>query len=758
MGEIAERRLGDPTRAAEQYERALAALPTHLPAITRLKSLYDAFGTPEQKLRMLGLEARASMDPEHAISTLLEVATLQRERFGDINASIDCYFQVLERDPMHGPAVDALEELLGANGRWDRLVALYRRRAEVLDDPSASYELLSRAARLTAERVGDLELAAELYLKLNTLRPGEAETLRALGKLFFALERWDESVQAFDALIALGGDQMALVDAHFKLGVIFAKHRPNAQRAINHLATCADLAPRNREAWVLLATAYTQVGAADAALKTHVYLLSAASTDDDKRTEFLAIAELYESAFSDFENAARGYREALALTSDPGEKLSLIERAAGLYQRSGNLAGYVDVLGQQANALADVDPSKAAELCMRAAQLVAEKLKDPDRAVRIAKRGLELDGRHHVLRGFLADLYSTMPGQHILAVEEHRRVLRGGMVRLASVRALYKGWLSQRAMDRAFVAAELLSFLREASDDESLFFEENKGRIAKESDESLDDVALTNWVIHPDQRNVIHEILYLVSAELGKVNPDDLGPYEVSKGDILGKRSSDTLRRLLGDPIGKNLGNISFDIWKTSAKRLAVEAHNASPLVLVVGTEVSRRNSTREQRFLIGRKVMALRCGHHLVRGMNAEALKGFLSAIAKAVDRSFVPLAEPPDLEPLSKRIQGALSRGAKKALIDPVAGLDRERASLDFQAFIDAIPMTEARAGLVVCSDLAAAVRLAARDVGELPGDPAAMRAALESSPLLADLIAFAVSDAHFMARQALRLAVDS
>ena len=50
-------------------------------------------------------------------------------------------------------------------------------------------------------------------------------------------------------------------------------------------------------------------------------------------------------------------------------------------------------------------------------------------------------------------------------------------------------------------------------------------------------------------------------------------------------------------------------------------------------------------------------------------------------------------------------------------------------------------------------------ARDTGvNLAGDTNAMIAALESNPRLVDLVAFSLSEEHFQARQALKLAIDA
>ena len=85
--------------------------------------------------------------------------------------------------------------------------------------------------------------------------------------------------------------------------------------------------------------------------------------------------------------------------------------------------------------------------------------------------------------------------------------------------------------------------------------------------------------------------------------------------------------------------------------------------------------------------------------------------------------------------------------------------RGPVDLDAFLAAVPLSENRAGLVLCGAFDAAARLIARDCGvTLAGDTGAMVQSLEANAQLVDLISFALSDEHFQARQSLRLSIDT
>jgi tetratricopeptide (TPR) repeat protein len=760
MGELAERRLQKPETALECYERVLQARPGHIPSITRLKELYGKLGRASDQLRMLSLEAQSSKDPQHAIHTLLEVGALQRDRFGNLDAAIDCFSRVLERDPLHSDAYQSLESLLVTNSRWEDLAKLYILRSGSVAELPQKVELLTKAAHILGDRLKRFGAAAEAYEKVLALVPTHSGALLQLGNLRYALQEWDGAVQAYTQLVQTAGDPMLVVPVHFNLGVIFSEHRPEPQRAIQHLTSCLAMQPDNREARKRLAKSYALAGSPAQALTAYKQLVDTATDKAEKREMHLVLARLFEQSFNDLAQAGAQLEQAMALSDDRAEQGRLLDELAGLYERAGNLPGLIQATKGQAEQLVATDKVRAADLLLRAAVLQIERTRDLEGGTKTARRALEVAPEHVEARAFLADLYARTPNQSLLAVEEYRRILRGGHVRPASIRALFRMWQAQRAHDRCFVAAEILSFLGVSDDNEELFFNDNKKRLKKETAATLDPGQVKGWLLHPAQRNAVHDVLSLVVADFAKPFADgELEP--VDKRFVLRPKTDDPVRRL-ADDVALNLGASGFDVWKQENRRGLVRAYTASPPVLVIGVDVVKLQPTREQRFLVGRELMALMSGHTLIRGMDARALGALVTAIGKNVDKSFPILGDVSpgqgDLEGLTKKVGSALSRKTRGLLAEPVATL-MSGPRVDLKAFLDAAPLSEARAGLLLSGAFDAAVRLIAKESGKpLASDAGKLAATLESEPRLADLVSYALTDDHFLARQALRLAIDS
>lgn len=761
MADIAERRLGNVGLAAAQYETALKAQPQLLPAIARLKECYAQLSRPEDQLRMLAFEANASRDDDHAIRTLLEVAQLQRDKFDNVDAAAESFEQVLRRSPHNPIAYAELEALLQQGERWEQLAALYANKgAASTADPTLQVDLYLRAAYVLTAKLGaaGVSRALELYERVLLVEPRHPTALAQVGNLSFSLRRYESARDAYVALVEATEDVNVQAAASFSLGVIYQDFLPDADKAADALEFCLKGQPQNKEALTRLAKAQLERGLMPAALRAQQQLLQLAKTPEEQLAAHLAIADLYENGFKEAAQAAATYERALLVAKDPTVQAQLLEKASALYQRIGNLDGYLSVASKHAASLAGSDPRHAADLMLRNAQLVLEHKQDRRAAIEIADLGLRYLADHAELMGFLADMCSAEPSQTQRAVELHRRLFQSGAVRTESLHSVHRAWSVAKQTDRAFVAAEILGFLGVANEDEQVSYAQRKSKVPMSSDEELDVAQVSGWLVHPAQRNVVHEILSTVALELSKLEADDVSVYKVDKKDILKPRSAEAVRRL-ADTVAKNLGGLTFDLFRTSAKPHTVAAHHAPTPILVVGSELTRAYQTREQRFLLGRGLMAMRCGHHLVRELSVNELAVLLSAIARSVDKAFPALREHADLDGLTRRVSASLSRQTRKMLQEPVTQLLQRWQDIDLAAFLAAIPMTEARAGLAVCGSFPTAARLYARHRGTLLSeDPEMLVASLEADPVLNDLFTFALSDEHFQSRQALRFAVES
>jgi lipopolysaccharide biosynthesis regulator YciM len=695
-----------------------------------------------------------------AVKTLYDVARLQRDKFNNIDAAADAYFKILGKDKSQSQASQELETLLRHGGRWEKLVELYATRASEAPNETEQIEALLKGAHVLNEQMQKPQAAIRVYGQVLGMAPEHEVALAQTAQLHNALGSYEEAANTLEKLAAVVQDPTAQAEVRENLGVVYLEQLGQADHAINAFTAAVGLKPDDRELRKLLARAYFEANQLEAAMGAFQQLLEGATTDDQKREAHFALGKVFDERLDDPAKAADHYHAALNLMGGerPELQLHLAEQLAKLYERAGNLQGYLDISAKQAAGLASTDPKQAAKLLARNCRLYAEKLDDVQSAINVAQQALALAPDFIDLRVYMADLYSKTPSQSLMALEEHRRIVGMGRLRPESIRALRQIWEDQRAFDKVYVASEVLTFLKAADDGEELFYNDNKKRVRQEPDAILSNANIESWVLHKSQRNAAHKVLSIVADQLGKAEPDDTDPLQVVKQDILKAKSDDPMRKIC-DAVANNLGGMNFEVWRTSAKPLMVEIYNRPTPVLAVGRDVTRKNQNREQRFLIARKLMMLRCGHHLIRGLTGAQVAGFLSAVGRAVDKTFPQMGEIQDFEGTAKRFEKSMSRAARKALVEPVGMLLDTAKRIDFDAFAATTNQSEIRGALVLCGAFDAAGRLVLRE--NIPGaiaDAAALQKAMSQTPDLVDLTAYALSDDHFLARQALKVAIDA
>jgi hypothetical protein len=185
-----------------------------------------------------------------------------------------------------------------------------------------------------------------------------------------------------------------------------------------------------------------------------------------------------------------------------------------------------------------------------------------------------------------------------------------------------------------------------------------------------------------------------------------------------------------------------------------------APPLIVVGPD-AEENDVGELRFLLGRALELTRPEYILAAGLEPTEFNSLFAAVLRA----FHPRhsrRKLDDGEPTSRRAR-SLKKDLPYRVSRKLVDLLQQKAHVEFNSaeWRAAVKKTGNRAGLLVCGDLKAAVRVAmSEELGSEVGDDLPTEEAfddvLEESEVLRDLLAFSVSEEYFQARRRLGQAV--
>ncbi len=314
IGTLHVDRTADIERAFGAFARMLRERPDSGVAIQRLDELADA-GDRWGELAQLMEEVLPDVGEDALAEALLSrLAAVYEERLGDVHAGIDAHRRVLDRDPDHRGSIDALDRLYQRSEQWNELLAIYRRKLELTEEPQARQALQFQVANLLEEMIGDASEAITVYGEILADEPENLQALQSVARLYGQEEMWAELADNLERQLALTEDPAEQTVLRARLGGLHERELGNLELAIETYRTILDADPENAAA----------IGALEGLIH-----------DFDHRA---AIADILESIYElqdDWQKLVGVYEIQRDASEDPRRQVELLHRIAGLHQDRG---------------------------------------------------------------------------------------------------------------------------------------------------------------------------------------------------------------------------------------------------------------------------------------------------------------------------------------------------------------------------------------------------------------------------------------
>ena len=293
LAELQSRRFQAPDDAIETLTAILGEEPAHVQAAQALSQIYEETGRHAELAELLKTRIDATLgrgDPASEIALLARLGQVQEGRLEDLTAASETYEQILERNPEHREALEAVARIGERRSDWERaahalakLVALSSdatgvpwvlRLAGALEsagDAAGAEEALTRGLELDnansrlREMVRTRWEKAEKWTELAALLVGDADLVAAdnpgltVAPADSAVRpsippgRASTSVPPPPVVPAALAEQVRLLRAAADIHLI---RRARPEDAVPVLERAAQLVPHDRELLLLLCDAY----------------------------------------------------------------------------------------------------------------------------------------------------------------------------------------------------------------------------------------------------------------------------------------------------------------------------------------------------------------------------------------------------------------------------------------------------------------------------------------------------------------------
>ncbi|MGO9064475.1 MAG: tetratricopeptide repeat protein [Myxococcaceae bacterium] len=368
-------RLGEPTRAAQMAEAALAIDPRNLHALLVLERVRsaDPGRRGEVKARLADRVTDAGL-----ASALRLVASRDREET-DREARARELGEAFLADPTDLRVTFALDRTLRLGGDPAARFAFYARRLQQVHDGAERLALQMRLAEAAEAGAADLPTAREAYRDALVLHPGFLPALQGIRRVADRLGDWPTAVAAREAEAEASHDVRSSVDAWTNAGRLAHERLGDRERALHCFERALERDALNREAFAQAERILAEAEHGDGLARLY-----------ERQGEARLAAGDRSGAAASFHRAAETWRESVrdpvralatlerVLDADPGHAGALLDKAE-LALEQGRWADAAEAF--TARVRLGGEPEVLSSLHLRLGALFQERLGDPTRAV-----------------------------------------------------------------------------------------------------------------------------------------------------------------------------------------------------------------------------------------------------------------------------------------------------------------------------------------------------------------------------------------
>jgi tetratricopeptide (TPR) repeat protein len=713
---------GDRDQGIAEYRRALALNPQDRVALDLVEEALRSAGQKELLAEHLAFRC-AFADSETRAALSLQQAEIFTEQ-GRIEDAGTAYQQALSSDPDSLLAVKGARHIAELSGNKQEVMRLLAKEAALARDPGLAAGAMVEAALLAAD-MGDNAEAVQHLTSVLESDPGNAEVAGKLRGMLGVdapamLVEIYERVGQHHADAKLGASawteaaSIRLHELRDAPGAFFASGRAIARDA------------ENAHALELRADASEAAGRPQDAAEALQKRLVMGTPDEATEVIWkLRLGRLYaemgdaEQALPLLGNALDSLEAPVLLRLAPGARSLRQSEAVRLYQR------LLDVFREPADP-APTRPQIAEWTDELARALLAQG--NQTEALAVFKRAVQLEPRNRAALRHVAELSAQVAPQD--SITAHRSLLDMTPPAAESLHKLTSLFQAVGRAEGAFCAAAALVGVGAASAEEKALHESVAAKPPPVELPALADSALVHAA---GDEGVARDLLAAASTELARALPTEIGG---GRGALV--KGDNSVRRVIS-AIARTLGITEPQLYVAKAEKMIVLPIAGELTGLLVGEEVPKRYSPRQQRFLYTRALAHIRRGTHMLVGLTPARLGTLVGELVRlaapaGTDFSRLPLGDGALAEALARQI-GPEARAGMSALAQRAAA----ELPTNWEPLAAGIRESAERAGLLACADPGTAIALVAAECqGGL------------DKPEVARLVRFAISEPHLQARE--------
>jgi tetratricopeptide (TPR) repeat protein len=755
LGKLREEMLGDHDSAILSFEAAHAADPENEEAAMPLVAEYIDKKKYEAAEPLLDLMVRKSgksgRAEQHDLQNKLGLVCAE---LGKDDKALKAYTAANQLDLTDQTTIRGLAEVCFRLKDWGPALTNFQKVLTSLDDDDsvARANVYYKLGCIKREQA-QAKQAINNFEKALGVDPAHRPTLEALVALYTSLKDWKQAVaykrQILDNVV--DGDERFTILV--EIGDLWNDNDKSPTKALEALEEALELKPSNIALLHKMLAIYQSTENWSKMIDT-IGAIAELEKDPIRKSKFIyTIAQLYRDKENNLDRAVELFNEALDLNPTFLEAFERINKILTAQKDWKQLERAFRKMLRRLSAANSPNLDLEYNLWHNLGLIYRDRLRESNSAIEAFKMATRYKPDEAVERQILAELYESTD-QIEAAIGEHAIVLQRDPMRIDPYRSLYKLYMKTHEYDRAWCMCAALAFLHKADEEESRFFEDYRPRGMIQVKSRLDNEQWVKNLFHKDENIFIGKIFEMITpaAIEAKMNqlraarqlpvPDRRFKQDPATSTVTFAKTFGWAAQVLGVPLP--------ELYIRNDVSGALVAIPSKPAASIAGQTVLTGFTPQELTFIVGKHLSYYR-GEHYIRNLfpTLAELKVMLFAGIKIVMSDFAVPAEmmqavTTTATELAKHMQ-PIQRDGLRIVVQKFV---EDGARADLKRWMQAIEITAARAGLLLCADLEIAKKIIAAEP-QLPGD-------LPPAEKMKELIVFSVSEQYFTLRKTLGIAV--
>jgi tetratricopeptide (TPR) repeat protein len=255
-GEVARlhEKAGDLRAAITAWQAVRDAEEGNAQALGELGRLLEREGETAELVKVFEERARFAEENSDRAAFYFKVGELRAGALGDVEGAAQAFRDVLDVEPAHAAALNALARVEEERGDFAALEEVLQRRLSAAT-PGERPEVLLRLARNASEKLKDADRALGYLHEVLEILPGNEDAFGRVERLLIENERWHELVEAYErrADVVAGDDLNAERAFRLKAAEVWAVRLGNTDAAAETVQKILSRDPTHVGALLVLA-------------------------------------------------------------------------------------------------------------------------------------------------------------------------------------------------------------------------------------------------------------------------------------------------------------------------------------------------------------------------------------------------------------------------------------------------------------------------------------------------------------------------